>query len=208
MVVGYFVGGTGITVGTTIQSVDSATQITMSANATSTGSGTVQVSPWALGDGTTTFNIPNTKTSGRYRRSRTSVSAARVGVSQNDAVLTHTHTIPASTYATGLTNVSHTHAILGTTDVETGTHGHTYNEAGVTVSVAAGGAFNVFSANGPATTGNQNASHTHGITITSQPSASLDHQHTIPTMTSSTSSLAASTETRPLTLIVLTCIKT
>jgi microcystin-dependent protein len=53
--------GPGITVGTTIKSVDSGTQITMTANAGVGGAPGVQiiVAPHGIGDGSTTFNVPD-----------------------------------------------------------------------------------------------------------------------------------------------------
>jgi hypothetical protein len=56
---GMAMSGTGIPSGAFIQSVDSATQITM--NATATGSGTTPLvfAPYGVGDGSTTFGLPN-----------------------------------------------------------------------------------------------------------------------------------------------------
>jgi len=51
--------GTGIPASTVIQSVDSGTQITMSQTATSSGTTPVVVAPYGVGDGSTTFNLPN-----------------------------------------------------------------------------------------------------------------------------------------------------
>ena len=59
MLAGYAVCGTGIAGGATIASVDSGTQITMSAHATATGTATVVVEPYGCGDGSTTFNVPD-----------------------------------------------------------------------------------------------------------------------------------------------------
>lgn len=57
---GMAIEGTGIPASTTISSVDSGTQITLSQNATANGSGvTLTVYPFGAGDGSTTFNIPD-----------------------------------------------------------------------------------------------------------------------------------------------------
>lgn len=57
---GMAIEGTGIPASTTISSVDSGTQITLSQNATASGTGvTIQVFPFGAGDGSTTFNIPD-----------------------------------------------------------------------------------------------------------------------------------------------------
>lgn len=60
--VGWFISGVGIPGGATILSVDNPNQVTMSANATSSNvSSTVVFAPWGAGDGTTTFNLPDTR---------------------------------------------------------------------------------------------------------------------------------------------------
>lgn len=51
--------GTGIQANTTIQSVDSATQITMSLAATVGATSGLVFAPYGAGDGSTTFNLPN-----------------------------------------------------------------------------------------------------------------------------------------------------
>lgn len=188
MKVGYYVGGSGITNGTTVLTVDSSTQITLSANASSSGTSTVIVSPWALGDGSTTFTLPNTKTSGRFRRSRT--SSVEMGVSQADQNQTHTHT-----GTTGTESANHSHS--GTTDFGGVDHTH----AGISNSVVFG--YNIQSGSGAAL----------NSTSTGTASAYL-HQHTFSTGTQSaahthsfTSNASGGTETRPLTLVVMTCVK-
>lgn len=55
------VSGTGIPSSTTILTVDSGTQITLSGNATSTGTNDIVVAPHGVGDGSTTFNVPDIK---------------------------------------------------------------------------------------------------------------------------------------------------
>lgn len=51
------VEGTGIQAGTTVLTVDSATQVTLSANATATGSPSLRFFLFGNGDGSTTFNV-------------------------------------------------------------------------------------------------------------------------------------------------------
>lgn len=53
------VEGPGIPGSTTILSVDSSTQITMSANATLNSTGFIAFFPWGEGDGASTFNVPD-----------------------------------------------------------------------------------------------------------------------------------------------------
>jgi microcystin-dependent protein len=59
MVQGQAVEGTGIPAGTSILTVDSGSQITLTANATSDGSDNVQVFPYGAGDGSTYFVLPD-----------------------------------------------------------------------------------------------------------------------------------------------------
>jgi len=208
---GYFVGGTGITNGTTILSVDSATQITMSANAGSTGSATVIVSAFAQGDGTTTFTLPDMTTSGRYRRSRT--SAVRMGTVQTDAtkLTEHTHTYSGSS-VTGLENQSHQHGVnsVGATDAQFTGITATYTGQNIS-SYSAGG-------NGPA--GNfsggvlavaiSDPSHAHNVSVSGTTGfQSANHNHNFGwSGTTSGRSTVGDAETRPVSLVLMTCIKT
>lgn len=181
---GYFIGGTGIVNGTTILSVDGPSQVTMSANASSSGSATVIVSPFALGDGTTTFTLPNVTTSGRYRRSRT--SSVQMGVSQADQNLTHTHT------ASNTSNGAHSHTINITDPGHV--HAHAKGAAGTTAS--GNPDHDVQTWSNPLNTG----SNVTGITAAAV--AVADHTHTI------TVNATGSGEARPLTLVIMTCIRT
>lgn len=79
--VGDFVSGTGIAAATTVSSVDSGTQITLSANATASGTVEIVVSPYGIGDGSTTFNLPD-------RRGRVGVMQDNQGGSAANRVTT------------------------------------------------------------------------------------------------------------------------
>lgn len=183
---GYFVGGTGITNGTTILSVGAGT-ITMNANATSSGSSTVIVSPYPLGNGTTTFNIPNLTDTGRFPRSRT--SALPTGTSQANQNKAHTHT--GATGAAG----AHTHS--GTTAGASADHSHggvpTFS---ANLFYAAGGSVGT-QATGSTNTAGVNTDHTHSFATTSDPG---NHTHTI--------SSDGGTEAKPETHVFLFCIRT
>lgn len=198
--VGYYVFGVGIVSGSTIVSIDSATQITISNGATSPGTSTLYVSPWLMNTGTIT--LPNLTAAGRYRRSRT--SSTKVGDLLSDQNQAHTHTGSGTTSAE---NVSHTHSYSGTTAAEAQAHTHGYSFTDVVVNSANDGTNPTFLAQ-PVTpvganTGTQSANHTHTYSGTTG-GISTNHTHTY----SFTSSSNGGTEARPTTMVVLTCIKT
>jgi hypothetical protein len=188
----------------------------MSANAGSTGSATVIVSPFAQGDGSTTFTLPDTATSGRYRRSRT--STLKVGTTQADVINTHTH--GAGTYTTPTLSgaiqaeSSHTHSggsLTGT--VVSGSF-----QAIAPTSVAA--PTTVFQS-GTGLSSYETSRFTNlGIDPTVVPwtgvtSAGSSHTHGNGTLAAggavsgtSAANPGANTETRPISIVVLTCIKT
>lgn len=199
MRVGYFVFGTGIASGVTILSINSGTQITLSANASSTGTSTVVTSPWLLNTGT--IRLPNTSASGRYRRSRTSSTA--VGQLQADQNQAHTHTGSGTSTAN---SVGHTHGVSGSTGAMSANsvHTHTSDAASTTYTtssvVAAGASLGTYQA---ATINATNTDHTHAFNVTSA-GQSVNHTHDY----SFTSSSNGGTESRPLSLVVMTCVKT
>lgn len=91
---GFYVSGTGIPSGARILTVDSGSQVTLTANATSTQTpSALTFSPYPLGDGTTTFNVPDS-------RRRVDVGAGGAGTATLGAAVgaiggaeTHTLTI-------------------------------------------------------------------------------------------------------------------
>ena len=194
---GYYVFGTGIAAGTTILTVDSATQITLSANASSSGTSTIYVSPFEIGSGT--IKLPDLTTSGRYRRSRT--SSTIVGATQADQNQAHTHSLSVS----GTTSSEGAHTPAGTVAVTNGAatlgtmlyatsaggsaNGLTVGSQVGSTSLASFG--NISQAASTATfTGTPVSAHTHTVTSTG------------------TSGSSGSTEARPLSMVFLTCIKT
>jgi microcystin-dependent protein len=232
MKAGYFIGGTGIPTSATILSVDSATQVTMSTNASSSGTSTVIVSPWGLGDGSTTFELPNTKK--RYRRSRENASSIFIGAAQTELVKAHSHTASASgSIASGTESQSHTHS--GTTSTESQSHTHDVSdtttsdgshEHGIVGYINTGGSTAGLVRTTTGTSGetfqtDNESAHSHDTSDTSG-SASQTHTHTVTTgnasqththttnMASATITVAdnVGTENRPLTVVVLTCVKT
>lgn len=190
---GYYVFGTGINSGTTILTVDSANQITLSAGAASSGTATIIVSPWLLNTGT--IKLPDVKTIGRFRRSRTaSTSVGQVQADQNKA---HTHGVSATT---SVESVNHVHGVSGNTGINSNDHTHSYTNYDGGAVNAGGGLGGVA---GTGTTSGESATHTHSISFNSG-GVSANHTHSF----SVTSASDGGTETRPLALIVITCVKT
>ena len=115
---GFPIEGTGITPGTTILTVDGANQITMSAPATSTVTSAIIAAPWGLGDGSTTFNLPNLNTGAFLRTLGSTYDAGRVfGTVQLDAFQGHLH-------GTGTRDVNWVNNSVGTAvGVDTGSAG-------------------------------------------------------------------------------------
>lgn len=190
--VGYFVFGAGIGTGSTILSIDSATQITISNNASSAGTASFDVSPWLLNTGT--IKLPDLTTAGRFRRSRT--SATKVGDIQASQNISHNHT---GTITSTINSNDHTHSYSGNTGTQSANHTHNFTgfiggavNAGGGVGGDIGGTFTTTTESGThthaysGTTGNISANHTHNTTIPSD----------------------GGTEARPVALIVMTCVKT
>lgn len=210
MRVGYYVFGTGIPAGTTILSRDSSTQITLSANATSSGSGSFAVSPWLLDVGT--IKLPDTVTTGLYRRSRT--SATKVGDTQTSANVSHTHGV---NIVSGNPNSYHTHSINANTQSMSANAAHTHTVSGsIASSWRVYGNFQSFTSGG-AIAGIQVNNGTDGSMALS--STNIDHTHFLSAVTSldnqnhshnvsGTSDAAGGTETRPATIVLITCVKT
>lgn len=192
---GYYIFGTGIAAGTTILSVDSSTSITMSGNASSSGTSAFFVSPWAMNTGTVT--LPDFTTAGRYRRSRT--SSTSVGQVQADAYPAHTHSL--SVTGTSSSDGSHTHTATVTDP------GHVHVEIGSLQGGASGyiAMPNNGSSGVSSNSVNSTATATTGITVSNASNGA--HTHTM-TSTGTSGSSGSGSETRPITMIVLTCIKT
>lgn len=192
MKVGYYVFGTGINTGTTILSIDSATQVTLSSQASSSGSSAFAVSPFIMNTGT--IALPDFKTAGRYRRSRTSSSI--IGTLQADQNQAHTHSLSV----TGTTDSqgAHTHTV-NITDP-----GHTHAGSNVNSSQAYGLAGGGPSLSLPKTEAGTIATATTGITASTVSNGAHTHSVT----STGTSGSTGSAEARPLTMIVMTCIKT
>jgi microcystin-dependent protein len=197
--VGAPISGAGIPAGTTILAITSST-ITLSQNATAAGSGVALcVAPHGVGDGSTTFNVPD-------RRGRAGVGHDLMGAASAAGRLTaggggitgtllgaaggaETHVlstaeIPAHTHANTITDPGHTHAnTLSDPGHTHSVNGGVYGSSSIAYQYYQGG-----SQGGPyaaiginaATTGVTltNASHTAGVTITNA-SIGSGNAHTI-----------------------------
>lgn len=209
---GFYVSGSGIASGRRILSVDSATQITADGNNTGTGTAEVVVSPYPLGDGTTTFNIPNTTDTGRFRRSRQSGSTS-IGNYQTNALKSHSHTGSVTVTGSGTTNsggVDHSHAISGNTAGQNVDHTHGGNLRIDGVAQSGSGFANAAWAGGNQfSTGGTSNDHSHAINFTSAGASAYLHTHTFGFSGSGsfTTNNTGDTETRPEAIIVLTCVR-
>lgn len=198
---GHYVYGTGITGGLQILSVDSPTQITLNGNASSSGTSSFFVSPWLMGSGT--VKLPDTKTSGRYRRSRTATS--KVGDVLADQNKAHTHSVSG----TSGSESAHTHAISLTSGAMSANASHTHGLGGAffiagsaSGGYTGGGTGNAAVNPGSIIVGSTNTDHTHSVSGTS--AAGSAHTHSF----AATSDSDGGTEAQPLTLVLMTCIKT
>ena len=202
MRVGYYIYGTGIPEDTTIITINSGTQITMSANASSSGTANVVVSPWRLGNGT--IRLPDLSTAGKFRRSRSSSTV--VGQSQDSQNQSHSHTYSGTTTDN---SANHVHTYSGSTGTmsanATHTHGLSHSGipfAGITGSGQPGGELNGYSTPISVSVDSANINHTHSYSGTTS-GVSANHAHNF----SGTSSVEGGSEARPSNLIVMTCVK-
>ena len=92
---GDYVSGTGIPAATRILTWDSSSQITLDKNATSTGTSLFCVGAWGIGNGTTTFNVPELR--GEFVRgwdeNRGIDAGRRLGEPQSQTIQSHLHAV-------------------------------------------------------------------------------------------------------------------
>ena len=189
---GYYVFGTGISAGTTIATVDSSVQITLSGPAGSSGTSAFFVSPWAMNTGTVT--LPDLTTAGRFRRSRT--ASTTIGQTQSSQNLAHTHGSPLTS---GNNSVDHTHTYSGNTGTQSANH--THSEQAPLSFGASGGGVGINGSTQTVQTGIESTTHTHAYSgTTAGQSAVHTHSITVPS--------DGGSEARPLGIVLLTCIKT
>lgn len=147
------------------------------------------------------FSLPNAIT--RYRRHRdgASVSGA-VGNTQASQNLTHTHPV---NIASGANSVDHTHTYSGTTGTMNRNNPHSHNYSGPAVMVAGQPNTSIYGTISTQTTAPTDIAHEHTFSGTTA-GASAAHTHTVTGNTGN--GTADGAEARPVSLTVLTCIKT
>jgi microcystin-dependent protein len=135
---------------------------------------------WGIGNGTSTFNLPDH--SDRYMRGRSGTNV--LGTLLDQAIQSHTH---AGSVAEG-----GTHSHTGTTGAA-GSHSHTYDTATGTGGAAGSGNLLRLPVEGTTSTA---ADHTHTISLSGG-----GHTHTF------TTDATGGTETRPKTLVAMALIR-
>jgi microcystin-dependent protein len=160
---------------------------------------------WGVGDGSTTFNVPPLQNYFRRHRNVAGLAGA-VGTLQNPSNLTHTHAV---TGTTGTESANHTHTQQGTflSGGATSAHYHLYNAPVTAVGLQGGSTFTGNLSSGSTATSYESNDHSHYTTISGQTGTdSVTHTHALST-TSATGSADAS-EARPYSAAFLACIKT
>lgn len=129
---GMKVEGTGVTNGTTINSIDSSSQITLSASVSGSGSVALTFFSHGNGDGSTTFNVPDRQGRGlvgfgthadvnKYHTNDGLILASRTPKHAHTSAA-HTHTMANHTH----TSAAHTHTMASHTHTSAA-HTHTIN---------------------------------------------------------------------------------
>ncbi len=161
---------------------------------------------WGVGDGVTTFNVPNMKDTGRFPRSRTNSVAAGTYQSNQNAAHTHTGSVTSTGTSGGHSN-DHSHTFSGTTSGQSATHTHTYARFDTSV----GGS----PYSGPASTsgvgvgdntGAASNDHTHTYSGTTS-GASASHTHSLSVSGNFTTASSGGTEARPEAAVMIACIR-
>jgi len=164
---------------------------------------------WGVGDGVTTFNLPNLKDTGRFIRTRSGSTSAGTYQSNQNAAHTHTGSV-SSTGTSGGASADHTHNYSGTTGNDSPDHAHLITSpasnqpasgAAGTSYASAGGAPPAAFASGGAT-----ARHTHTFSGTTT-GRSADHTHSLSVSGSFTTASSGGTEARPDCAIMIAVIR-
>jgi microcystin-dependent protein len=180
---------------------------------------------WGVGNGATTFGLPDSYTAGKFLRSRS--ASVVLGTSQSDQNLAHQHLGGTTAtegqahahlidFSSGVESAPHGHAVIGSVDSGGVDHTNTYDRvASGSLQLAAGSNFPNFTTasatSGGASfylhthtininSGGENALHVHSVTGTSGTQTAL-HTHSFDTPSS------GGTEARPTNLSAILCIK-
>lgn len=158
---------------------------------------------WGVGDGSTTFNLPNTTDTGRFKRSNS--GSLSVGTSQSNQNASHTHTLSGTT--TDTEGQAHNHNYSGSNTTGNDSPDHTHNMTNSGAFLAGGGSNgqilndggSVFNTGG-ASTRHQHSFSWSGTTLTEN----QNHTHT---MSSLAVNASGGSEARPESIVVLSCIR-
>jgi microcystin-dependent protein len=147
------VSGPGIPVGATLGASITGTSITLSANATATATGVaVVVAPWGVGNGTTTFNLPdfrgrtfvgldaqNGAAASRVTIAGSAMDARRLGaVGGNQALSAHVHPITDPGHGHLVVDPGHGHPVVDPGHVHASSGSVVYFSGGSLVASYAG----------------------------------------------------------------------
>lgn len=158
---------------------------------------------WGVGDGFTTFTLPNGEDTNRFLRAASGSLA--VGTYQSNLTGPHTHAGATFSGTTGTESNPHTHTGSGTTAGENANHVHIYN-APTFSSVQNGGGASAATGTVPTASGAENSPHAHTFSVTTG-NPSTTHTHTISGTTGTIPADTGTTETRPEAMVGLLCIR-
>lgn len=155
---------------------------------------------WGAGNGSTTVNLPNGKSTGSFLRSRT--GSLTIGTSQSNQVGPHAH---SASFSSGVTDTqgNHAHTGSGTTSGTSNDHTHTVGLApNGALPTAFGGNYNGVGTGLNTGTSGQSADHTHTYSFTTSTQGA--HSHNVSGTVTVNSN--GTTETRPEALVGMLCV--
>jgi microcystin-dependent protein len=164
------------------------------------------------GNGATTFNLPDLKTSGRFLRSRSASVAA--GIYQNADIAAHNHTATGSTTITSIT-IAADGAFSPTITINDPTHGHivsTSSDGGTGIKErnqdGGGSGIRVLNYTSGSAVAFLAAASATGISATSTSIGNHSHSGSSATATTTvTVNNSTGTETRPVNASAIACIR-
>lgn len=157
---------------------------------------------WGVGDGFTTFGLPNAEDTNRFLRA--AGGSLTVGIYQSNTTGPHTHPGASVSLTTSTESVPHTHVAAGTTGNENQSHTHQYTAP--LSGGASGTGAGISGATQNLNTGTENQNHTHSFSVTTG-NPSTTHTHTVSGTTATVPANTGTTETRPESMVGLLCIR-